>query len=316
MEPGPAAPTPVAPQRGAWAGGRWWLPGTTVALGAALLGGLLTEAWYAFEAADCGNPGATFACLGESLLAGAAVLVLGPLALWSAYRRAGVRRAWTGVLVAAAVAFCLLALVELVAQVGVLSGRERTFEGPSGLVVGGVLGLAVLGGGLVSAGPRRRLRAVAAALALGALVGTVLLLQEPVERAATRLELARAQVPLLVPAGWQISSPYVGGSGDLSYDAVPGGWDGDGFAGVDVDVTSPGRALDSCSYVACRDDGDVRLEVPDGDTTTRTAWRVVDGVVVTARTYSDRNPEVDLADLLRSLEPTTIDEVVDRSYLR
>jgi len=316
MTTGAPAPTAARSPRGDWAGDRWWLPGTAVALGAAVVGGLLTEAWYAFEAAGCGNPGQKFECLVETLVAGAAAIVLGPLLLWFAYRRAGVRRALLGVLVAAVVAFCLLALVELVQQVAILSGRERTSEPPSGLVVGGVLGLAVLGGGLALAGPGRLLRAVAAALVLGALVGTVFALQDPAERASSRLELERAQVPLLVPAGWQVYSPSVGESGDLSYDAVPEPWRGDGFAGIEVDVSTVDRHLDTCAVQACVADGDVRVEVPEPGTTTRTAWRAVDGVVVTATTYDDDPPAVDLADLLRTLEPATVDDVVDRLYLR
>ena len=316
MTTGAPAPTPTRSPRGAWAGDRWWLPGTAVAVGAAVVAAVITEAWYVFEAAGCGNAGQKFECLIESLVAAAAAIVLGPLLLWFAYRRAGVRRALLGVLVAATVAFCLLALTELVQQVSILSGRERTFESPSGLVVGGVLGLAALGGGLAMSGPHRVLRAVAVALTFGVLVGTVFELQDPVERASSRLELERAQVPLLVPAGWQVYSPNVGESGDLSYDAVPEAWRGDGFGGIEVDVTSVDGHLDTCDFQLCVDDGDVRVEVPEPGTTTRRAWRAVDGVVVTATTYDDDPPAVDLADLLRTLEPATVDEVVDRLYLR
>ena len=317
MTTGAPAPTPTRSPRGAWAGDRWWLPGTAVAVGAAVVGVVITEAWYRFEAAGCGNPGPKFECLVESLVAVAAAIVLGPLLLWFAYRRAGVRRALLGVLVAAAVAYLLLALVEFVQQVSILSGRERTFDSPSGLVVGGVLGLAVLGGGLALAGPYRVLRAVAVALMFGVLVGTVFELQDPVQRASSRLELERAQVPLLVPAGWQVYSPYVGESGDLSYETVPQGWTGEGFDGVDVVVNAGTEPdIDTCGFQACVDDGDVRVEVPEPGDPGRTAWRVVDGAVVTVRTYDDDGPEVDLADLLRSMEPVTVAEAVDRLYPR
>ena len=308
------APAPGSPPRGLWAGERWWLPGTAVASGAAVLGWVGTGAWDAFVAAGCGNPSPKFECMVETLAAGAAAAVLGPLLLWFTYRRAGVRRALLGVPVAAAVAFFLLALVELVAQVGVLFGRERTFDSPSGLVVGGVLGLAVLGGGLALTGPHRVVRAVVAALALGCLVAAVGLLQDPEERASSRLELGRAQVPLLVPMGWQVSSLYVGEAGDLSYDAVPGDRQGGGGGGVDMVVSTAGRHLDPCEFSPCTIEGDVRVEVPEPGTGLRSAWRAVDGVVVVATTYDD-DLAVDLADLLATVEPVTMDEVVDRLYL-
>lgn len=310
------APAPVAglSSRGDWAGDRWWLPGTVVAVAVLGLVTTLTAAWYRYEAGDCGNPGATFACLGESLLAGAAAVLLGPVLLWWAYRRAGVRRALPSVLVGVAVAFCLLALVELVVQVGVLSGRERPYGEPSPVVVGGVLSLAALGGGLALVGPRRRLRAVAAAVALGALVGSVLLLQDPVRRVATRLELGRAEVPLLVPPGWQITYSSVRDSGDLSYDAVPDGWAGETYDGIDVDVTTPEAHLDPCPYGGgCVLDGDVRLERAEPGERLSSAWRAVDGVVVSVA-LDDDGPDVDLADLLRSLEPVTLEQAVARLH--
>ncbi len=52
--------------------------------------------------------------------------------------------------------------------------------------MGTVLGLAVLGGGLALTGPRRALRALVAAAAVGSLVATVLLLQGLPQPAASK----------------------------------------------------------------------------------------------------------------------------------
>ena len=316
MRTGAPAPVPVRSPRGAWAGDRWWLPGASVALGAALVGGSVTEAWYAYEAAGCSDPGAKFECLGETLVGGAAAAVLGPLLLWIAYRRAGVRRALLGVLVAGAVAFCLLALVELVVQVGVLLGRERTYDDPSGPAVGGFLGLAVLAGGLAFAGPRRVVRAVVAALTLAALVGTVLALQAPVAREATRLELERAEVPLLVADGWQPYGSNVDEAGDVSYDVVPVGWPGYGFEGVSIAVRrSTDTFADTCSFRACATEGDITYELPE-EGGGRTAWQVVDGVLVTAQTYGNPTdvPALDPVDALRGMTEVGVEEWAARTF--
>jgi hypothetical protein len=124
-------------------------------------------------------------------------------------------------------------------------------------------------------------------------------------------------VPLLLPApGWGISSVYVGVDGDLSYYAVPQGWDGDGFDGVDVDVHGDERRFaDTCSFRACTDHGDVRVEVlEDGAPGGPTAWRLVDGAVVTVASYDDE-PVVDPVALLAGMQPATVEEVVARELV-
>ena len=111
----------------------------------------------------------------------------------------------------------------------------------------------------------------------------VLALQPATDREETRLELARAPVPLLLPDGWAPFSPYVDDAGDLSYTAVPAGYDGYGYDGVGWTSTADlSRIGETCAYRACMDDGDVRVEVGEtGDGYGSQAWRVVDGALVT-----------------------------------
>lgn len=305
-------------RRAAWAGTRWWAPGAVVAVGTAVVAWLAVEAWTSYEAGGCGNPGAKFECLGETLVATAAAVVLGPLLLWLAYRAAGVRRPLPSVVVAVAVAWVLLAAVELVAQVRVLSGLERSYEPLTGAGVAALLGVAVLGGGLSLQGPHRAVRAVVAAGALGALVVSVFLLDGPADRAGTRLELLRAEVPLLLPGpGWEVASLRVDAAGDLSYDAVPVGFDGYGFEGVPVDVAADVTAFgESCGYERCVDVGDVRVEVPaPGDDSRATGWRVVDGTLVTVGRYdSGDDPALDPVDFLAGMAPATVEEALAREF--
>lgn len=306
-----------AASRGAWAGERWWLPGTAAAVTAAVVGWLGTEAGSAFVAAGCGERGAKFECLGAGLLAMAAAPVLGPLLLWLLYRTAGVRRPLLSVPVAAAVGACLLAVPELVLEVRLLGGVEPGYEPVSAPLVGVLLGLAVLGGGLSLQGPRRGRRAVAAVVALGLLVAATLLLAGPSQRALTTLRLERATVPLLLPAeDWQLSSPYVDDQGDLSYYAVPVGWRGEGFEGADVDVESdPARFGETCGFRACVDRGDVRVEVLEpGDPGGPTAWRLMDGALVTVSSYDDE-PAVDPVAFLNGMSAVTVQELVDRQLI-
>lgn len=296
---------------------RWWAPGVVCGAVAGALAVLLTAGWYAFEDSGCGSPAAKFACLGESLLAAAAAVALGPPAVWLAYRSAGVRRPLLSVVVAAAVAYCLLALPVLVQHVGVLAGRQSDLSArvPAWLV-GLVVGPAVLGGGLALQGPRRRRRGAAAAVALALLASSTLLLAAPVERAGEALTLAEARVPLLLPVGWQPYGPHVGPSGELRYDAVPVGWPGYGFEGLDVTISSRGDATpaDTCGFRRCARDGDITYELPEQDGTGVQAWRVVGDHVVTVRSYGDpaHLPALDPVTALRAMSPVDADEWLDR----
>ena len=313
-----AARAARADARAAWTGGRWWLPGTVAAVVTAVAGWLGTEAGAAFTAAGCGERGAKFECLGAGLLFMAVAPVAGPLLLWLLYHLSGVRRSLLGVPVAAVVALCLVAAPELVRQVRLLGGVHPGEEVAPAPFVGVLLGLAVLGGGLALQGPRVVVRGVAAVVALGLLLISALVLSEPSVRARTALDLERATVPLLLPdAGWQPSPPYVDDDGDLSYDAVPVGWTGYGFEGVTVDVDHDlDRFGDTCSFRACVDSADVRVEVPEAtDAGGVTAWRLVDGVLVTVSS-TDGDPAVDPVAFLQGMSAVTTQELLERLFLR
>jgi len=302
--------------RAVWTGGRWWLPGTVAALVAALVGWLVVVAGTAFVAAGCGERGAKFECLGAGLLAVAIAPVLLPLLLWLLYRTVGVRRPVLAVPVTAVVGLCLLAAPELVTEVRLLGGTERGSEPPPASTVGMLIGLAVLGGGLALQGPRRIVRAVAGAVALALLAGSTLALADPAERSATVLRLEGATVPLLLPDdGWQPASVYVDDDGNLSYYAVPVGWEGLGFEGLDVDVSQDrGRFGETCGFRTCTDEGDVRMEVLEpGEPGGPTAWRVVDEVLVTVTTDDD-GPAVEPVAFLRGMAPVTVEEAVRREH--
>lgn len=289
-----------------------------VAIGTVVVATAATAAWYAYEAGDCGQPGAMFACLFASLGATAAAVVLGPLLLWAAYRRAGVVRSLVSVVVAAVVAVPLLAAGALAEQVLLLAGHDVTvLDDPAPLLVGGWLGVSVLAGGLALQGPRRRLRAGAAALGLLALVVAAAALAGPADRARDGLDLDRATVPLLLPEGWLAHGLHVteDGSG-LYYDAVPPDWRGSGWAGVPVEVADDPDAFgDGCSYRPCTDQGDVLVAAPDGPLGS-TWWRQVEGAVVTVRSWEPGpdDPSADPVEVLRRMSPVTAEELLDRRY--
>lgn len=300
---------------------RWWTPGAVVAAGAVVVVWLATAGWYGFEDGDCGKPGAKFACLVESLVAAGLVLLLGPLLLWWAYRAAGVRRALLSTVVAAAVLLALGVLPVLVEHAAVVAGvadvRGTSGRYPAALVAV-VAGLAVLGGGLVFHGPYRRRRAGVAAVALVAAIASAAALQAPAERADERLELQTARVPLLLPAQpWQQYSPNAGPDGDLRYDAVPAGWDGYGFEGASVTVSGRTEDFgDTCSFRACADAGDVRYELLDplDAYSGTTAWRLVDGFLVTVQTHGDMAPDVEPVAFLQGMAEVSVKEFIDRRF--
>lgn len=294
---------------------RWWLPGVVSGAVTAVVSGLLAAAWLVYEAGGCGGGAASFACLGATLMGIATAAVVGPPALWLLYRLVGVRHPVLAVPVAAGVALCLLAVPELLHQVGLGLG----VQGPGPLAVpvatGLDLGVAAAAGGLALQGPRRARRGAVAGAALVALVVVVLALQPATDREETRLELGTATVPLLLPDGWGAFAAYVGPEGDLTYTAVPPGHEGYGFDGVRVEVTGDvSRYADTCGYRACTDDGDVRTEVGRTDDGYGSqAWRVVDGALVTVTTGAYDAP-ADLVGLLRAMEPVDVATFLDRRY--
>lgn len=302
---------------------RWWRPAALAGPLVAVVVALLAAAWQAYEAGGCGSATDGFACLGASLMGVVAAAVLGPLALWLLYRSLGLRHPVLAVPVAAAVALCLCAVPELVHQVRLGTGTgpgTGTGAGTAGpvlvpLVAGLVLGAAAAAGALALQGPRRGARGAVAGVLLGALVAVVLGLQPATDREETRLELGRAAVPLLLADGWAPFAPWVGTAGDLTYTAVPPGYEGYGYDGVRVEVDRDvSRFGETCAARDCEDDGDVRTEVGEtGDGYGTRAWRVVDGALVTATTDA-YGPPADLVGLLQGLRPVPVEEFLDRRY--
>lgn len=294
------------------------MPGVVCGAVAGLVAMLLTAGWYGFEDGGCGSPTAKFACLVESLVAAAAAVVLAPVAVGLGYRAAGVRRPLPSVLVAGAVAFCLLALPVLLQHVSVLAGTpaDPTSRVPAS-GVGLLSGLAVLGGGLALQGPRRRWRGAAAVVALTLLAGATLLLEAPADRAGQALRLDRARVPLLLPDGWQPYRVHVGPAGELRYDAVPVGWPGYGFEGLDVSISRRADAQeDTCGFRRCATAGDITYEVPEEQDSGVQAWRVVGGHEVSARAsgHADHLPALDPVAALRGMRTVTAEEWLQRRF--
>lgn len=303
----------AARRRAAWAGGRWWAPGLVAAVGAAAAGALGTLAWRAYEDGGCGS-GGDFACLFETFAATAAVALLGPVLLWSAYRGLGVARPVLSTLVAVLLLRALAALPVLAVQLRLLLGWETPPVATGPLWVAVVLGLAALGGGLALQGPRRAVRALAAGAVLVALAVTVPLLTAPAETAGLRTELAGARVPLLLPGpGWQVDDVFVAPDGDLHYDVVPAG--GTGRDGVPVvvegDRTSWG---DECSR-GCTWVGDVAV-LPSDQPGPETVRRAVDGAFVTVGRYSRDSWYLDRVEVARQLAPVTVDALLARRVVR
>lgn len=298
---------------------RWWLPGAVVAGGTAVVGWVGTTAWYAFEDAGCGSPGAKFVCLGETILAAGVALVLGPVLLGLAYRAAGVRRPLPSVVLAVLLAWVLGALPVLLDSVADQAGvSDAVPERYPPSLVAAILFLASAGGALAWQGPRRALRAAVGAVSLLLLCAATLALESPADRARDGSRLAEATVPLLLPSqGWQPHGPYVREDGSLAYDAVPVGWPGYGFEGVRVHVRhGTGDFGSTCGFRVCADSGDVRYEVPDpaesGSGTQ--AWRVVDGHLVSVQTYGDGGPTLDPVAFLRGMAPVDRSTFLDRRF--
>ncbi len=152
-----------------------------------------------------------------------------------------------------------------------------------------------------------------------AAIASAAALQAPAERADERLELQSATVPLLLPAQpWQQYGPNAGPDGDLRYDAVPAGWDGYGFEGASVTVSVRTEDFgDTCSFRACADaDADVRYELPDPQDaySGTTAWRLVDGHLVTVQTYGDMAPDVQPVAFLQGMTEVSVEEFLDRRF--